>query len=111
MLHKFRLHIGLAALLIAALTAASAPASAAAPASSWPQFGQSARHLGTNPDERTFTPKNVSQLQQRFLSHYGEQSSGGPVVANGFMYIGDFDGNLNAFRAGGCGAPSCEPLW
>ncbi len=41
----------------------------------------------------------------------------GPAVANGVVYIasfseqGTFDSNLYAFPAGGCGHPTCQPLW
>jgi outer membrane protein assembly factor BamB len=92
----------------------AAPATAAVVASSqWPQFGQSERHLNTNPDERTFNPGNVAGLQTRFTAHFGDNNAteGGPVVANGILYIADFDGNLSAFAAKGCGVGSCEPLW
>ena len=33
------------------------------------------------------------------------------MVAGGFAYIAGTDGNLSAFRAAGCGAASCEPVW
>ncbi|GIJ62803.1 outer membrane protein assembly factor BamB family protein [Virgisporangium aurantiacum] len=98
------------------LTVGAAPVSASAapvPLDQWPQFGQTERHLNTNPAERTFNIGNVGKLETRFVAHVGENNltEGGPVVANGVMYVVDFDGRLSAFKAAGCGAATCEPLW
>jgi hypothetical protein len=32
-------------------------------------------------------------------------------VANGVVYLGSADGHVYAYRASGCGAPACAPLW
>jgi outer membrane protein assembly factor BamB len=37
--------------------------------------------------------------------------TGMPSVANGIVYVGTGDHKLQAFPAGGCGAPTCAPLW
>jgi outer membrane protein assembly factor BamB len=93
-----------------AITAAANPA---AVASQWPQFGQTARHLNTNPDERAFNIGNVRQLKTAFTDVFGSSvnTEGGPAVANGVMYITDFNGNLSAFSTAGCGVIACKPLW
>jgi len=90
-----------------------APGGAAAATSEWPQFGHSPQHLGTNPAEKTFSTSNVSQLHTLFTADFGSNTltEGGPAVANGVIYVGGFDGNLNAYPAAGCGQPSCQPLW
>jgi len=113
-----------------ALAAAAAPAGAAAMApggpgtaglaraagtgtSQWPQFGQSPRHLGTNPAEKAFNAGNVGRMRTLFTADFGSNtnSEGGPAVANGVLYQGGFDGNLNAYPASGCGQSSCLPMW
>src|SRR5689334_15988230 len=119
------------ALLAASLgLAAAAPAGAAtmAPAwpgtavlaqvaradtSQWPQFGQSPRHLSTNPAEKAFNAGNVGRMRTLFTAGFGSNtnSEGGPAVANGMLYQGGFDGNLNAYPASGCGQSSCQPMW
>jgi len=60
----------------AAVTAPATPGTAAldraarAGASQWPQFGQSARHLGTNPAEKAFNPGNVSGISTLFTARF-----------------------------------------
>jgi len=95
------------------LAATVAPAGAAGAPSEWPQYGQSPRHLSTNPAEKTFTPGNVGGVHTLFTADFGGSTltEGGPAVANGMMYIGGFDGNLNAYPASGCGQPTCQPAW
>jgi outer membrane protein assembly factor BamB len=90
-----------------------APAGGASLPSEWPQYGQSPRHLNDNPAEKTFAPGNVGGLHTLFTADFGSNtlSEGGPAVANGMMYIGGFDGGLNAYPASGCGQPRCQPAW
>jgi hypothetical protein len=33
------------------------------------------------------------------------------AVAGGVAYVGDFHGHLYAFKAAGCSAATCAPLW
>jgi len=108
-----RLAIVAAAILVLGAVGAAPADAGPTPLNQWPQFGQSERHLNTNPAERTFNRGNVAALETKFTAHFGDNdvTEGGPVVANGVMYIADFDGRLSAFPAAGCGAPSCEPLW
>jgi hypothetical protein len=93
--------------------AASSASAAPAQPSGWPQFGQNQQHLNVSPDERAFTPQNVSRLRVASKDHFGDGSLsfGGPAAAGGAVYIGDVNGNLSAFAASGCSAASCEPLW
>src|SRR5690348_18276295 len=57
---RLRTLTGVAALVVPlGLAGAAPPAGAATSPSQWPQFGQSARHLNTNPAEQTFTVGNV----------------------------------------------------
>lgn len=93
-------------------TATGAPASTAV-SGDWPQFGQSARHLNTNPAEKTFRIGNVHRLHTLFTADFGSNtgSEGGPAVSGGVLYQGGFDGNLNAYPAAGCGQATCQPMW
>src|SRR5262245_56912575 len=65
------------------LAAAVAPAGAAGAPSQWPQYGQSPRHLNTNPAEKTFTPGNAGGLHTLFTADFGSNTltEGGPEVA------------------------------
>jgi len=103
----------LLALLLIGSTIAAASAHAATDTLGWPQFGRTARHLNTNPDEQAFSPANATRLRVAWKDHYGDNSTSesGPVVSGGLAYIAGTDGNLSAFPAAGCGAASCEPLW
>ncbi len=81
--------------------------------SQWPQFGQSARHLDTNPAEQAFTVGNVGRLRTLFTADFGSNTvtEGGPAVANGWMYVAGFDGALDAYPTKGCGPQVCKPAW
>src|SRR5438445_9700868 len=65
----------------------AASAGAAAATSEWPQFGQSPRHLNTNPAEQTFSTGNVAGMRTVFTADFGSNtgSEGGPAVANGVL--------------------------
>jgi hypothetical protein len=45
----------------------------------------------------------------QMASDFSSESS--PAVANGLVYVGSNNGRLYVFKAGGCGAALCEPLW
>jgi PQQ-like domain len=103
-----------ASLSLAAPAGAAAAGRAGAPvAGDWAQFGQSARHLNTNPGEKTFRVGNVHRLHTLFTAGFGSNtgSEGGPAVSGGVLYQGGFDGNLNAYPAAGCGQATCQPMW
>src|SRR6266516_3391073 len=104
---------GAAAMAPAGQATAGLARAARAATSQWPQFGQSARHLSTNPAEKAFNTGNVSRMRTLFTADFGSNTTteGGPAVANGVVYQGGFDGNLNAYPASGCGQSSCQPIW
>jgi hypothetical protein len=108
---------GLLVVVVALGTPAAAASHPAAiiptPINSWPQYAQNAQHTGTNLSEHAFNTGNIANLNVVSKAHVGSNSldKGGPVVANGRIYIGDLDGALSVFSANGCGAASCEPLW
>ena len=75
-------------------------------------FGFDARHTHVNACEHMLTYSTVSQL----VLYWSSPPTGGsifssPVVANGVVYVGSFDGILYAFDTAGCGSPPCAPLW
>jgi hypothetical protein len=111
--HALAVAAGLVAGLLAAVGTAAAPASADAAINSWPQYAQNAQHTGNNPNEHAFNTGNIANLKVVSKARVGDNAvdKGGPIVANGRMYIGGGDGNFSAFASGGCGAASCEPLW
>jgi hypothetical protein len=102
-----------ALVLAAATLLPGMAASSAGTTDAWPQYGQSAAHLNTNPADQALTPKVIDSLKVGWTDHFGTQANNGtgPVSAGGFTYVTGSDGVLSAFRAGGCGAGSCEPVW
>jgi len=48
-------------------------------------------------------------LWQGKAGKYTSYSS--PVVWNGFVFIGSYDGHVYAFNAEGCGQKLCDPVW
>jgi outer membrane protein assembly factor BamB len=104
---------GVAALFLVSAAAPAGAAGAAVQPTEWPQFGQSARHLNTNPAEHAFTTGNVSGLRTLATASFGPNNvtEGGPAVAGGIMYITGFDGILSAFSTTRCGGGSCKKLW
>src|SRR6266700_4161287 len=61
---------GAMAVAPAAGAAPAASAGAAAATSEWPQFGQSPRHLNTNPAEKTFSTGNVGSMRTLFTADF-----------------------------------------
>jgi outer membrane protein assembly factor BamB len=82
-------------------------------AADWPQFGNTADHLGANTEEDRIGPGNVITLAPTWRSSTGDQALLGqsPVVVDDQLFVGGFDGNLYAFRASGCGSLECAPEW
>lgn len=105
--------LGLIAAIVLPGAAAVGSATAADAVNAWPQYGQSAAHLNTNPAEQTLNSQNIPTLRVGWTDHFGDTANNGtgPVTAGGFTYVGDRNGVLSAFKAGGCGADSCEPVW
>ena len=75
------------------------------------QFGFDAQHSGFNPYESQLSPATVSTLVQAWTASTGSQIGTSPAVANGVVYVGSADHMLYAFKADGCGQPTCSPLW
>src|SRR5215470_16255715 len=88
---------GLVAVAVGALPAVSR----AAPGSDeWTQFGGGADHVGVNPLDGSFTRTSVTSMHTRWTGDVGGQAtSSSPVVANGTVFVGGTDGNLDAFNA------------
>jgi outer membrane protein assembly factor BamB len=95
--------------LVALLTAASPPLSAAALVD-WAQLGFDPGHTGFNPAERTLSPGHVSDLSRRWA---GGKTRGAPIEAGGRVFamvpadpVGSEPPDLRAF-----GATTGAALW
>ena len=79
----------------------------------WAEFGFSPSARSFNPYENTVGTNNVSSLRLAWTGPVTEYYNP-PVVANGLAYIGDsfnYPPVIKVFRASGCGAAICPPLW
>ena len=79
----------------------------------WAQIHGDAAHSGYQPFETVMSVDNVASLSRSWSAATSFSQSSSPVVANGVVYVGGYNGTLYAFAALGCtpaGAP-CEPLW
>jgi polyvinyl alcohol dehydrogenase (cytochrome) len=65
----------------------------------WPMFGRDVSGSHYNPDEKTITPANVAQLKPRWTFEAGADVSSQPVVVNGVVYFGSWDGKEYAVDA------------
>ena len=80
-------------------------------AGDWPQFHRDQLHQGENATEAILSPSNVKGLRLAWTGLTGTMWSS-PVVANGVVYAGSWDGKLYAFPVGcGSAGASCAPLW
>ncbi len=75
------------------------------------QFGFDAQHSRFNPYESELSPATVSTLVQAWNATTGNAIGSSPAVANGVVYVGSGDHKLYAFKADGCGQPTCSFLW
>jgi outer membrane protein assembly factor BamB len=73
---------------------------------SWPEFRWGPEHTGTNSSETMIGVGNVATLHQAWRAHGGEQVSSSPAITGGVVYVGSFDGKLNALSAS-----TGNPLW
>ena len=64
----------------------------------WPVFGRDVNGSHYNPDEK-ITPANVARLKVLWKFETGADVSGQPVVANGVLYFGSWDGKEYAIDA------------
>jgi len=79
----------------------------------WAQFHNGSQRRGRNTTENVISPSTVSGLEVAWTS---AQTPGvmysSPAVVDGVVYVGTFDGKLNAYPVGcATGAGSCSPLW
>ena len=75
------------------------------------QFGFDAQHSRFNPYESELSLATVATLVQAWTATTGGGIDSSPAVANGVVYVGSGDDKLYAFKAAGCGQPTCLPLW
>src|SRR4051812_3060228 len=79
----------------------------------WPMDRFNAARTGFNGSEQTISPGNVGGLVETWRT---SEAFGEPVVADGFLYQKNRDGDLAAFDANGntncTGTPRmCMPVW
>jgi outer membrane protein assembly factor BamB len=101
------------ALVVMLLAANAALASGTSGQPSWSQFGRTAAHLNTAPQEDAFTSSSVANLGVAWQTTFGTLAAGGggAAVADGVAYIGGSDGFLSAFSLNDCSDGTCVPLW
>jgi outer membrane protein assembly factor BamB len=115
------LPVALAALLVS-LGGASQGAAVAGEAShsavktKWPQFHGTLDNRGFNPREKKVGVENVWSLSLTWIGNGAKNGddlvfASSPVFGNGSVFFGTADGQLLAFRAGGCRDSQCFPLW
>jgi outer membrane protein assembly factor BamB len=77
----------------------------------WPQARNDPSHQANNTVETTLSASTLRDVGVVWTSPTGA-IVGSPVVSDGVVYVGSFDGNLYAFAAG-CGSDgsTCAPLW
>ena len=68
-------------------------------ASDWPNFGRDKAGSHYNPDETTITPANVANLKVKWTFEAGDDISSEPIVVNGVVYFGSWDGKEYAVEA------------
>jgi len=74
------------------------------------QFGFDAQHSRFNPYESELSPATVATLVQAWTATTDAGVFSSPAVANGVVYVGSGDHKLYAFKADGCGQPTCWPI-
>jgi outer membrane protein assembly factor BamB/ABC-type phosphate transport system substrate-binding protein len=100
-------------LLLASLLSVSAPVTTAAGGNGdWPQFHSGPEHAGLNAAETTISATNVHSLIRAWQGSTGSLIEGGPVIADGVVYVGSTDGKLYAFAVNCAeGGGDCSPIW
>src|ERR1022692_1014585 len=72
----------------------------------WAQFNFATNHNGLNPYENVLSPSTVGNLGLRWSYPTGNRVASSPAVANGVVYAGSLDNNVDALNA----ATDCK-LW
>lgn len=72
----------------------------------WPAFGRDLMGSHHNPDETAITPQNVAQLKPKWIFQTEGDVSSQPIVINGAVYFGSWDGHEYAVNA-----QTGERLW
>ncbi len=85
--------LGLLAPLIFAFAPSLHATQAASPGASWPMFMFGPGHTGFNKAETVVNKTSASNLKQHWSFQTGGAISSQPVVANGLVYWGSWDGN------------------
>src|SRR5712692_1657919 len=65
----------------------------------WPRYMFSDQHQGNNPYETTIGPGNASTLTSSLLYHIHANTASEPVIVNGVIYVGAWDGYEYAINA------------
>jgi outer membrane protein assembly factor BamB len=73
---------------------------------SWPTYLGSPERTGSNPFERTIAPSNVSNLTQQWSFSTNGSDLSAPIVVNGTVYFGSWNGYEYALRAS-----NGTPVW
>jgi len=68
-------------------------------ASDWPMYGRDLAGSHYNPAEKQITPATVSRLKVKWIFEAGDDVSSQPVVVNGVVYFGSWDGKEYALDA------------
>ena len=66
---------------------------------SWGDFGFNLAHNRLNPYENTVGTSNVANLTLKWSASTASKLQSSPIYANGTVYMGTFDGRLNAYDA------------
>jgi outer membrane protein assembly factor BamB len=64
----------------------------------WTQYLGSDLHQGLNPDETYLSASNIASLKQAWVFHSSGNLAAEPVVANGVLYEGDWNGGMFALN-------------
>jgi len=68
------------------------------PTADWPMFGHDLANTRFNPVEDTLSADDVDRLAERWKVT-GAAVTSTPAVVDGVVYVGDWDGNLQAYEA------------
>src|SRR5438552_14433488 len=58
----------------------------------WPVFGRDVSSSHYNPDENALTPSTVANLKVKWIFEAQDDVSSQPIVVNGVVYFGSWDG-------------------